>query len=114
MRLATFVSQAPGGLDGLLLLLGHGIPAGVGLLHDIFGVCQGSEESVGEIDQLPPLAHDRAQAWVEPAVSWLGLAGHGVDDSLGGICPHHYDETAPRTVRLPRHLTLRRVASSYC
>src|ERR671910_20248 len=84
---------AAGGFDGLLLLLGHGVPAGVRLLYDVLSIGQGAEESVREIDQLTPLAHDRAQARIEPAVSWLGLGGHGVDDSLGHICPHQYDET---------------------
>ena len=85
-----------GGLDGFLLLPGHGVPAGVGLLHDVLGVGQGAEEPVGEVDQLTPLAHDRAQARVEPAVSWLGLRAHGVADSLGRICPPVRRDSAPK------------------
>src|SRR5262249_36856524 len=61
-------------VDGLLLLASHGIPAGVGLLYDVLGLGQGAEQPVREIDQLTPLAHDRAQARVELAVWWLG--GH--------------------------------------
>ncbi len=33
---------------------------------------------------------------------------------LGHICPHQFDETSHRTVRLARHLTFRGVVSSYC
>jgi hypothetical protein len=40
---------------------------------------------------------------------------HGVDDSLGRIGPHQFDEIPYRTVRLPRRLTFRGVvSSSYC
>ena len=113
MRLATVVSQAPGDSMACLLLPGHGVPAGVGLLYDILSIGQGAEEPVGEIDQLTPLAHDRAQARIEPAVSWLGMGGHGVADSLGRICPHQFDETPHRTVRLARRLTFRGAVSSY-
>src|SRR4030095_13570640 len=84
------------------LLLGHGVPAGVGFLDDILSIGQGAEESVREIDQLTPLAHDRAQARIGPAVSWLGWGGHGVADSLGRSRPHQFDEVAHRTVRLTR------------
>ena len=55
-----------GGFDGFLLLPGHGVPAGVGLLDDVLGLGQGAEEPVREIDQLTPLAHDRAQARIGP------------------------------------------------
>jgi hypothetical protein len=48
--------------------------------YDVLG--QRAEESIGEIDQLTPLAHDRAQARIEPAASWLRLGGHWLDDSL--------------------------------
>jgi hypothetical protein len=68
------------GFDGLLLLSGHGIPAGVGLLCDILSIGQGAAESVREIDQLTPLAHARAQARIQPAVSWLRLGDHCVAD----------------------------------
>ena len=78
---------AAGGFDGLLLLLGHGVPAGVRLLDGILSIGQGAEEPVGEIDQLTPLAHDRAQARIGPVVSWLGLGAHGVADSLGRTPP---------------------------
>jgi hypothetical protein len=44
-----------------LLRPGHGVPAGVGLLDDIFGIGQGAKQPVSEIEQLTPLAHDRAQ-----------------------------------------------------
>ena len=88
-----------GGFDGLLLLPGHGVPAGVGLLDDILGVGQGAEEPVREIDQLTPLAHDRAQTRIEPVVSWLGWGGHGVATFLGRLCPHQTDDTALRNVR---------------
>jgi hypothetical protein len=37
-----------------------------------------------------------------------------VPASLGRICPHQFDETANRTVRLARRLTFRGVVSSYC
>src|SRR5215472_2457223 len=33
---------------------------------------------------------------------------------LGRICPHQFDKTAHRNVRLARRLTFRRVALSYC
>ncbi len=48
-----------GGFDGVLLLRGHGVPAGVGLLDGILSLGQGAQEPVSEIDQLTPLAHDR-------------------------------------------------------
>jgi hypothetical protein len=63
-------------------------------LHDILSIGQGAEESVPEIDQLTPLAQDRAQARIEPAVSWLGLRAHGVANSLGRACPHQFDEAS--------------------
>jgi len=103
-----------GGFDGILLPPGHGVPAGVRLLDDILSLGQGAEEPVREIDQLTPLAHDRAQARIGPAASWHGLRGHGVAGSLGRICPHQFDKTAHRNVRLARRLTFRGVALSYC
>jgi hypothetical protein len=103
----------PGGVDGFLLLSGHGVPAGVGLLHGIFGLGQGTEEPVGEIDQLSPLAHDRVQARIRP-VPWFGRNCHGSGGSLGRICPHRFDETAHRTVRLACRLTFPRATSSDC
>ncbi len=103
-----------GGFDGRLSLPGHAVPAGVGLLYRILGLGQGAEEPVREIDQLTPLAHDRAQARIGPAVSWLGLGGHGAGYSVGRICPHQFDETPHRTVRLARRLTFRGGVSSYC
>ncbi|MFI7059303.1 hypothetical protein ACIBLB_45400, partial [Streptosporangium canum] len=68
-----------------------------------------------EIDQPAPLAHDRGQAGIRPAASWPGLGGHGVLvivslTPLVGICPHQFDKTAQRTVRLARRLTCRGVA----
>jgi hypothetical protein len=83
MRLATFVQPGARGLDGFLLIAGHGVPADVCLLDRILGFGERAQEPVGEIDQLAPLAHDRAQARVGPAVSWLGLRGHGAPGSLG-------------------------------
>jgi len=74
---------AAGGFDGFLLLPGHGVPAGVGLLDDVLGIGQGAEQPVGEVDQLTSLAHDRVQAGIGPAVSWLGSGVHGVAGSLG-------------------------------
>ena len=103
-----------GGFDGFLLLPGHGVPAGVGLLHGVLGLGQGAEQPVGEIDQLTPLAHDRAQARIGPAVSWPGSGGHGVAASLGRICPHQFDKTAHRNVRPARRLTFRGAVLSYC
>ena len=53
---------------------GHGVPAGVRLLHDILGIGQGAEESVREIDQLAPLTDDRAQAGSDrpsPRSEWV-------------------------------------------
>ena len=78
MRLATVVSQAPGDSIASCCSLGHGVPAGVGLLHGILGIGQRAQQPVGEVDQLTPLAHDRAQARVGPTVSWLGSGAHGV------------------------------------
>ena len=69
-----------------MLLRRHGVPTGIGLLHDILSIGQGAEESVREIDQLTSLAHDRAQAWIGPAVSWLGVGSHVASGSLGRIC----------------------------
>ena len=103
-----------GRFDGVLLRPGHGVPAGVGLLDGILGLGQRAQQPVGEVDQLAPLAHDRAQARVGPAASWPGSGGHGAAASLGRICPHQFDETAHRNVRLARRLTFRRAASSYC
>src|SRR6266702_4253937 len=60
------------GFDGVPLLPGHCVPAGVALLDGIFGLGQGAEEPVGQIDQVPPLAHDRVQLRIGSAVSWLG------------------------------------------
>src|ERR1700761_1107397 len=40
--------------DGLLLLPGHGVPAGVGLLDGVLGLSQGAQQPVGEVDQLTP------------------------------------------------------------
>lgn len=53
------------------------------LLYDVFGVGQRAEESVGEIGQLTPLAHDRAQARIERVMSWPGLGAHRGENSLG-------------------------------
>jgi hypothetical protein len=58
-----------GGCDGFLLLGGHGVPARVGLLDGVLGVGQRTQQPVGEIDQPPPLAHDRAQARIGRAAS---------------------------------------------
>src|SRR5512133_353668 len=65
-----------GGFDGFLLLSGHGVPAGVGLLDGVLSIGQGAQQPVGEIEQLTPLADDRAQARLAPVPSWLGLGGH--------------------------------------
>jgi hypothetical protein len=67
---------AAGGLDGFLLLSGHGVPAGVGLLDSVLSIGQGAQQPVREVDQLTPLADDRAQARIGPATSWLGRGGH--------------------------------------
>ena len=96
MRLATVVSQAPGDSMASCCWRGHGVPAGVGLLDGVLGLGQGAEEPVGEVDQLTPLAHDRAQARV-------GLVGHRRSRSwpslVAGRCRwslslHRFDETA--------------------
>jgi hypothetical protein len=42
----------------------QGIPAGIGFLHGVLGFGQGSQQPVGEIDQLTLLAEDRGQARV--------------------------------------------------
>src|SRR5262249_22316552 len=102
------------GCDGLLLLAGHGIPAGVGLLDGIFGLGQRAEEPVGEGDQLTPLTHDRVQARAGPAVSPHGLRGHGAAGSPCRICTYPVDKTAHRNVRPARRLTFHWVALSYC
>src|SRR6185437_3377534 len=47
-----------GGGDGVARARGQGIPAGVGFLDGVFGFGQGSQQPIGEIDQLPPLADD--------------------------------------------------------
>ena len=48
--------------DGVLLLGGHGVPTGVGLLHRVLRVGHRAQQPVGEIDQPGALARDRAQA----------------------------------------------------
>jgi hypothetical protein len=53
-----------GGFGGFPLVPRHGVPAGIRLLHGILSLGQGAEQPVGEIDQLAPLAHDRAQLWI--------------------------------------------------
>src|SRR5215831_18202037 len=58
-----------GGFDGVLLLPGQGIPAGVGLLDGVLGVGQRAQQPVGQVDQQPPLAHDRARARTGRAAS---------------------------------------------
>jgi hypothetical protein len=103
-----------GGFDGVLLLPGHGVPAGEGLLDGILGLGQGAKQPVGEIEQLTPLAHDRAQARIGPAVCWPGLGGHGAASLPWSQLPHQVDETPHRTVRLARRLTFCGVVSSYC
>ena len=85
MRLATFMSQAPG--DSIASCCSRDIAyqrAYVSLYH-VLRIGQGAEESVPEIDQLTPLAHDRAQARIEPVVSWLSVNCHGVHDSFSRI-----------------------------
>src|SRR6185437_14145397 len=79
--------RQPGGgrLDSLLLIPGHGVPAGVGLLHGVFRLGERAEQPVGEVDQLTPLAHDRVQARVGLAGSWLGSGAHDVGASLGHV-----------------------------
>jgi hypothetical protein len=44
----------------------------VGFLDGVFGFGQRSQQPVGEVDQLPPLADDRGQARVGLAGSWPG------------------------------------------
>ncbi len=105
-----------GGFDGVLLPPGQGVPAGVGLLHGVLGLGQGAKEPVGEVDQLTPLAHDRVQARIGQAPArissvWPGWGGHGAG-SFGRICPHPFDKTAHRNVRLARRLTFRGVVLS--
>src|SRR5260370_793197 len=51
-----------GGCDGVLLLRGHGVPAGVGLLDSVLSFGQGAQQPVGEANQVTPLAHERVQA----------------------------------------------------
>ena len=100
--------------DGVLLLPGHGVPAGVGLLDGILSLGQGAQQPVGEIDQLAPLAHDRAQARVGPAVSWPGSGAHagGLPRSQSALTTS--TSTAHRNVRLARHLTFPGLVLSYC
>ena len=62
---------------------------GVGLLDDILGIGQRAQQPVGEIDQLTPLAHDRVQARVGPAISWPGTGAHGAGDLP---CSHYDDD----------------------
>src|SRR5262249_48531426 len=50
-----------------VLRRGHGVPAGIRLLHGVLGLGEGAEEPVGDVDELAPLAHDRPQP---------GVAGH--------------------------------------
>ena len=76
-----------GGFDGLLLLPGQGVPAGVGLLHGILGLGQGAQQPVGEIDQLTPLAHDRAQARDRAGRLLARIGCSWCRSFLGRICP---------------------------
>jgi hypothetical protein len=86
-----------GGWDGLLLLLGHGVPAGVGLLDGILGLGQGAQQPVGEVEQLPPLADERAQARVGPAGSWLRIGWSWCrQPPLAAAAPHQVDDRASR------------------
>ena len=84
MRLATVVSQAPGDSMASCCCLGHGVPAGVGLLDGVLGLGQRAQQPVGEIDQLTPLAHDRVHTQLPRS--------------------HHFDTTRHRNVR-PSHST---------
>ncbi len=118
-----------GGFDGVLLLPGHGVPAGVGLLDGVLGFGQGAEEPVGEIDQLPPLADqprpgpDQAgcllarMGWSWCALSWSHLlspirhdsapeceAGRAASHSGGARCRTRR-ETKQRHVRRARTRT---------
>ena len=111
MRLATVVSQAPGDSMASCCCAGHGVPAGVGLLDDVLGVGQRAEQPVGEIDQLTPLAHDRAQARIEPP-SPVRMVGHRVADSLSHLLSPVRRDSAPKCEAGGR-LTFRRAASSY-
>jgi hypothetical protein len=81
-------------------------------LDGVLGLGQGAQQPVGEVEQLAPLADDRAQARVGPAWSWPGWGGHGAGGSLGRGCAHQFDETPDRNVRRARRLTFRGVASS--
>jgi hypothetical protein len=85
-----------GGFDGVLLLRGHGVPAGVGLLDGILGLGQGAQQPVRQIDQLTPLA----RVLMLPPTS------------LGRICPHQFAKAAHRNVR-PTRLTFHGIALSY-
>jgi hypothetical protein len=87
--------------DGVLLRPGHRVPAGVGLLHGALGLGQGIQQPVGQIDQPAPLAHDRAQARIgRPPAGPARVVT--VLPFVGRICPHQFDETAHRNVRLAR------------
>jgi hypothetical protein len=101
-----------GGCDGVLLLPGHGVPAGVGLLHGVLGLGQGAHEPVGEVDQVTPLAHDRGRARVGPAGFWPGWGGHGVAAPSVASVPRQFDQTPSRSVRLARRLTFQGVVLS--
>ena len=71
-------------LDGSLLWRGQRVPPGVGLLHCVFGVGERPQHSVGDVEQLVPLAHDRAESRIRLNASWLELGGH-VGGSLGEL-----------------------------
>ncbi|GII64778.1 hypothetical protein Skr01_48630 [Sphaerisporangium krabiense] len=62
---------------------------------------------------MTPLAHDRGQARIEPAASWLCWDGHGVAGPLGLVRSLiTSDETISRIVRPAPHLTFPAAVSS--
>ncbi len=73
---------AAGRLDGILLLRGHRVPAGVGLLCDVFRLRQGTEKAIRQVDQLTPFAHDHAQTIVWPGRLRLESFGHALFRSI--------------------------------
>jgi hypothetical protein len=100
----TLASLVTGLAQTLTLLLGSRIAQGVGAallfpaaLATITSSFHGQERNKALSIWA---ADDRAQARLAPAPSWLGLSGHGAGGSLGRICPHQFDETEHRTMKL--------------
>jgi hypothetical protein len=42
-------------VDGIALVLGQSVPAKVGFLRDVFGVCHRTEQTVRDVDQQRPI-----------------------------------------------------------